>query len=171
MDSSFWATFLPPIRCFLSKRELRYSLPLRYPCKRHFRDLLIIPLPCLFILKNLLFVKYNIEVLLTESLEVKYKRILKNSKFASILKIFSYQRKVFWLQTFDSSLYSKFKSYTVSCLQNYAFEKSPFYTCLRIYNKIPPQIKPEEYFIKFKRTSRDYLLSHSFYSVSECLST
>lgn len=50
-------------------------------------------------------------------------------------------------------------------------ENLSYYTCLRIYYKLPIKTKKEDSFIQFKRMSRKYLLSHCFYSVSEYIHT
>jgi hypothetical protein len=136
----FWGNSTDSEKVFyIQKRIIRImaGAKRRAFCRELFKKFNILPLASEFLLSLLSFVVDNME---------KYQT---NSDIHSISTRYRYNLHV------PNSNLSK-------------YQKGVYYSGIKIFNNLPPDVKNLSHNVKmFKRALKEYLLSHSFYSVGE----
>jgi hypothetical protein len=133
-----WGNSIDSHRVFLlQKWALRkmFFKNRRYSCKNLFQQLGILPFPCVYIYECIMFVKKN-ESRFREH-EINHGHNTRHHKMNIAPK------------------YSRLEIY----------RNGPFQSCLRLYNKLPVELKSISPLTIFSQNVKRFLLQHCFYSV------
>ena len=127
----------------LQKRFVRCVLRLNYQesCKVHFKNLKILTLPSLYLYHLLVYCRANLKEFRT------------NAHISSTFRTRNADRLA--LPVHSSA----------------AFENGPMYMMIRSYNNLPTDILSSNTLPVFKTRLKDYLINHSFYSITDFMNS
>lgn len=138
----FWGSSIQFERIFrMQKRIIRAMLSLGFltSCKEHFQNLKILTLPSLYIYRMAIYCRKN------------NKDFLKNKDNYMNMHMVTRGR-----ETLRTPYCSQAKS-----------QKGPYYRAVKVYNKLPSDIRQESNLIVFKNKLRNFLTEACFYSFEE----